>query len=161
MFGIVLNTPLGNLPKWTPQNQLLWTAWARALVFFFINRYLKHNALHGLGVPTPNMKLPKNHFWKLNLPIDFSQLDLYAELEAWFRAPGFEIVANELSWVQKLSRTLVLPKPRSHERIFKKSTFIFFMIQKHFLCIAYDWVLQKYRQVQSMQRRLMVKWNWR
>ena len=28
----------------------------------------------------PQMNLPKNTFWNLNLPIDFSQLGSYAEL---------------------------------------------------------------------------------
>ena len=80
MFDIVLSTPLRNLPKWTTQNQLFCTVWARALVFFDISRYLKDNFFHGLGVPTPKWTSPKIPFWKLNLPIDFSQLGSYAEL---------------------------------------------------------------------------------
>ena len=80
MFDIVLSTSLQNLPKWTPQIQLLGTAWARALVFLVDSKYLKDTFLHGLGVPTPKWTFPKLPFWKLNLPIDFSQLGSYAEL---------------------------------------------------------------------------------
>ena len=80
MFDIVLSTPFRDLPEWTTQNQLFWTAWAEALVFSDINRYLKDNGLHGLGVPTPKWTSPKITFWKLNWTIDFSQLGSYAEL---------------------------------------------------------------------------------
>ena len=80
MFDIVLSTPFWDLPEWTTQNQLFWTAWAEALIFSDITRNLKDNGLHGLGVPTPNEPLQKSRFWKLNWTIDFSQLGSYAEL---------------------------------------------------------------------------------
>ena len=60
MFDIILSTFLLNRPNVTTQNQLFCTARARALFFFDICKYLKDDFLHGLGVPTPNMNLPKN-----------------------------------------------------------------------------------------------------
>ena len=47
-----------------PPKSMFLTASFKVPVFFDINRYLKDNVLHGLGVPTPNMNLPKNVFLK-------------------------------------------------------------------------------------------------
>ena len=94
-----------------PPKQLFLTAWARALVLLDISKYLKDNFYIVWGCQPPNKPLQKN-FWKLNLTIDFSQLGSFAELAYWLKAKGFEIVVNELSWIQILSRTSVLPKPQ-------------------------------------------------
>ena len=60
-------------------------AWARALVFLDVSRYLKNNFLHNLGVPIfpepSQMDLPKNHFLKVKFNnIDLSQLGSCAVL---------------------------------------------------------------------------------
>ena len=111
------------------------------LWFFCYQEIFIRHILHKLGVPTPKYPSPKISFWKPNLPIDFCQLGSYAELALWLKAPGFEISWLNWAGLKWLVGHRFYP---NHER-FKIHILIFFMRQNHFVCIAYDWVLQKYR----------------
>ena len=65
---------------------------------------------------------------------------------------------NELSWVQILSRTSVLPEPQ----MMSNQQHLFFSLDKISLIALHT--IEFYRNIgnlQSMKGRMMVKWNWR